>query len=273
MGCAGRLQARPKGAHTQSERRADGARKKRCAIPLTRSKELFQPDARSDLLLLGPGLRPGRCGRVGSPEGVGRGSRNPRPPPLAQRSARRSKLDSGRCSCFHPTTGRPHGPARPFERSFWKGNAQFSAPRRPNGPNGINDFNGFTVPYENHETNGFNEITISRYPPKSTISTKSTKSRFHGPQRNHESNETHEKNETPGKKAFRCFRCVCINRDFVGNVAGRITPVSVSGTRGGSSRKSGGTAGKSCWGCRSRSRRRSGRCCRPGGPAGRRRPA
>src|SRR5699024_1573852 len=48
-------QARPKGAHTQSERRADGARKKRCAIPLTRSKELFQPDARSDLPHLGPG--------------------------------------------------------------------------------------------------------------------------------------------------------------------------------------------------------------------------
>ena len=195
-------QARPKGAHTQSERRADGARKKRCAILLTRSKELFQPDARSDLLLLGPGLRPGRCGRVVSPEGVGRGSRNPRPPPLAQRSARRSKLDSGRCSCFHPTTVRPYGPARPFERSFWKGNAQFSAPCNPNG------------------TNGFNEITISRYPPKTTKSTVSTKSRFHGPQRNHETNETHEKNETPGKKAFRCFRCVCINRDFVGNVAG-----------------------------------------------------
>ena len=116
----------PEGRAYKSERRADGVRKKRCAIPLTRSKELFQPDARSDLLLLGPGLRPGRCGRVGSPEGVGRGSRNPRPPPLAQRSARRSKLDSGRCSCFHPTTGRPYGPARPFERSFWKGNAQFS---------------------------------------------------------------------------------------------------------------------------------------------------
>ena len=29
--------------------------------------------------------------------------------------------------CLHPTTGRPYGPARPFERSFWKGNAQFSA--------------------------------------------------------------------------------------------------------------------------------------------------
>ena len=53
--------------------------------------------------------------------------------------------------------------------------------RKRNGPNEINDFNGFTVPPENHETNGFNEITISRYPPKSTISTKSTKSRFHGP--------------------------------------------------------------------------------------------
>ena len=47
------------------------ARKKRCAIPLTRSKELFQPDARSDLPHLGPGLRPGRCGWVGSPEGSG----------------------------------------------------------------------------------------------------------------------------------------------------------------------------------------------------------
>ena len=82
-------QARPKGAHTQSERRADGARKKRCAIHLMRSKELFQPDARSDLPHLGPGLRPGRCGRVGSPEGLGRGSRNTLPGPLAQRSDRR----------------------------------------------------------------------------------------------------------------------------------------------------------------------------------------
>ena len=192
--------------------------------------------------------------------------------------------------------------------------------------------------------------TVSRYPPKTTKPTISTKSRFHGtprkarfqrnqrnhdftaPQRNHESNETHEKNETPGKKAFRCFRCVlrlpvalsvsfadssptggakstpvgagqavvrrtslrlCLTTRLPGLTAVRLappsgelarrpqggetergaTPVSVSGTRGGSSRKSGGTAGKSCWGCRSRSRRRSGRCCRPGGPAGRRRPA
>src|SRR5699024_1386167 len=73
----------PEGRAYKSERRADGARKKRCAIHLTRSKELFQPDARSDFLLLGPGLRPGHCGWVGSPEGVGRGSRNPLPPPLA----------------------------------------------------------------------------------------------------------------------------------------------------------------------------------------------
>ena len=94
----------------------------------------------------------------------------------------------------------------------------------------------FTIPPENHEINDFNEITISRYPNGITKATISTKSRFHdtprkarfqrnqrnhdftAPQRNHESNETHEKNETPGKKAFRCFRCVCINRDFVGNV-------------------------------------------------------
>src|SRR5699024_8072878 len=88
---AGCRRARQSGRAYQSERRADGARKKRCAIPLTRSKELFQPDARSDLLLLGPGLRPGRCGWVGSPEGVGRGSRNTLPPPLAQRSANSNK--------------------------------------------------------------------------------------------------------------------------------------------------------------------------------------
>ena len=95
--------------------------------------------------------------------------------------------------------------------------------------------------------------TVSRYPPKPTKPTISTKSRFHGtlrnprnqrfqrnhdftaPQRNHESNDfngftvPHEKhesngfnesNEMPKKEAFRCFRCVCINRDFVGNVAG-----------------------------------------------------
>ena len=57
------------GCFVRRTRRMKTARKKRCAIPLTRSKELFQPDARSDLLLLGPGLRPGRCGWVGSPEG------------------------------------------------------------------------------------------------------------------------------------------------------------------------------------------------------------
>ena len=98
----GEIAGAPEGRAYQSERRADGARKKRCAIPLTRSKELFQPDARSDLLLLGPGLRPGRCGRVGSPEGVGRGSRNPRPPPLAQRSdktAERKKSARFRALC------------------------------------------------------------------------------------------------------------------------------------------------------------------------------
>src|SRR5699024_10944522 len=65
------------GCFVRRTRRMKTARKKRCAIPLTRSKELFQPDARSDLLLLGPGLRPGRCGWVGSPEGVGRGVETP----------------------------------------------------------------------------------------------------------------------------------------------------------------------------------------------------
>ena len=94
--------------------------------------------------------------------------------------------------------------------------------------------------------------TVSRYPTKPTKPTVSTKSRFHGalrkprkqrfqrnhdstvPQRNHESNdfngftippEKHESNgfnesnEMPEKEAFRCFRCIWVNRDFVGNVA------------------------------------------------------
>ena len=50
--------------------------------------------------------------------------------------------------------------------------------RLANVPNEINDFNGFTVPPEKHDFNEINEITIPRYPPKPTIS---TKSRFHGP--------------------------------------------------------------------------------------------
>ena len=79
------------GCFVRRTRRMKTARKKRCAIHLTRSKELFQPDARSDLPHLGPGLRHGRCGRVGSPEGVGRGRRNTLPPPLAQRSANSNK--------------------------------------------------------------------------------------------------------------------------------------------------------------------------------------
>src|SRR5699024_8324603 len=80
------------GCFVRRTRRMKTARKKRCAIPLTRSKELFQPDARSDFLLLGPGLRPGRCGRVGSQEGVGRERRKTLPPPLAQRSDKKAPV-------------------------------------------------------------------------------------------------------------------------------------------------------------------------------------
>ena len=94
----------------------------------------------------------------------------------------------------------------------------------------------FTVPPGKHDFNEINEITISRYPPKTT---KATKSRFHGtprkarfqrnqrnhdftaPQRNHESNETHENNEMPLLRAFRFFRCVWRNRDFVATVGAR----------------------------------------------------
>ena len=43
---------------------------------------------------------------------------------------------------------------------------QARIPANATVPNEINDFNGFTVPPETHETNGFNEITISRYPPE-----------------------------------------------------------------------------------------------------------
>ena len=38
--------------------------------------------------------------------------------------------------------------------------------RLPNVPNEINDFNGFTVPPENHETNGFNDFNDFTVPPE-----------------------------------------------------------------------------------------------------------
>ena len=60
-------------------------------------------------------------------------------------------------------------------------NHDFTAPQRNHE---INDFNGFTIPHEKHESNGFNES-----------------------------------NEMPEKEAFRWFRCIWVNRDFVGNVA------------------------------------------------------
>ena len=44
---------------------------------------------------------------------------------------------------------------------------------------------------------------------------------FTAPQRNHESNETHENNEMPLLRAFRFFRCVWRNRDFVATVGAR----------------------------------------------------
>ena len=41
-------------------------------------------------------------------------------------------------------TGRPYGPARPFERSFWKGNAQFSA--LLHDLHGLHGLHGFIYP-------------------------------------------------------------------------------------------------------------------------------
>ena len=131
-----------------------------------------------------------------------------------------------------------HGTPRKARNQRFQRNHGFTIPQRTQRNQRFQRNHDFTVPYENHEINDFNEITISRPPNGITKATISTKSRFHGtlrkprkqrfqrnhdftaPQRNHESNETNEKHETPGKEAFRCFRCVCINRDFVGNVAG-----------------------------------------------------
>ena len=122
-------------------------------------------------------------------------------------------------------------PAAPTKRRMLKGTRLFLCPQE-------------RIPVNATDPTESTISTVSRYPPKTTKPTVSTKSRFHdtprkarfqrnqrnhdftAPQRNHESNETHEKNETPGKKAFRCFRCVCINRDFVGNVGQ--APLSVS---------------------------------------------
>ena len=86
------------------------------------------------------------------------------------------------------TKSRFHGPLRKPRNQRNQRNHDFTVPQRNHE---INDFNGFTIPHEKHESNGFNES-----------------------------------NEMPEKEAFRCFRCVCINRDFVGNVGQ--APLSVS---------------------------------------------
>src|SRR5699024_9425684 len=105
MGCAlghaapgGCRRARQSGRAYKSERRADGARKKRCAIPLTRSKELFQPDARSDLLRFGSrappwSLREGRESRGGR-EGESK------PPPSPSGPAERKTVKARQRSLF-----------------------------------------------------------------------------------------------------------------------------------------------------------------------------
>src|SRR5699024_9033350 len=137
-------------------------------------------------------------------------------------------------------------PAAPTKRRMLKGTRLFCCPQE-------------RIPVNATDPTKSTISTVSRYPTKPTKPTVSTKSRFHGtprnarfqrnqrnhdftaPQRNHESNDfngftiPHEKhesngfnesNEMPEKKAFRCFRCVWINRDFVGNVGQ--TPLSVS---------------------------------------------
>ena len=127
------------GCFVRRTRRMRTARKKRCAFPLLRSKELFQPDAQSDLPHLGPGLRPGRCGWVGSPEGLGRGNRNTLPGPLAPAEQKQPKKKSARlCGrseglyrfCKNVCRGRPVLAVSTFPAAFGPGRPDGPAPRR-----------------------------------------------------------------------------------------------------------------------------------------------
>ena len=76
-------------------------------------------------------------------------------------------------------------------------------PRKCNGPNGINDFNGFTAPPENHEINGFNEITISRCPNGITKATISTVSRY--PTKSTKATVSTKATKCPKKRRFVVF--------------------------------------------------------------------
>ena len=92
--------------------------------------------------------------------------------------------------------------------------------RLPNVPNEINDFNGFTIPLRKARNQRFQRnhgFTIPLRNPRFQRNQRNHD--FTAPQRNHESNETHENNEMPLLRAFRFFRCVWRNRDFVATVA------------------------------------------------------
>ena len=89
------------GCFVRRTRRMRTARKKRCAIPLTRSKELFQPDARSDLLRFGSrappwSLREGRESRGGR-EGESK------PPPSPSGPAERKTVKAQQRPLFVPS--------------------------------------------------------------------------------------------------------------------------------------------------------------------------
>ena len=180
---------------------------------------------------------------------MGRGNRNPLPPPLAQRSDRRP---SG------ATDGKAHGGSAGRDiltlalSRFSRRGAVPACENRsaaPAAPSLLRPLDALgaaatvstisTVsryPPKTTKPTVSTISTVSRYPPKPTKPTISTKSRFHGtprkarnqrfqrnhdstaPQRNHESNETHENNEMPLLRAFRFFRCVWRNRDFVATV-------------------------------------------------------
>ena len=88
--------------------------------------------------------------------------------------------------------------------------------RLPNVPNEINDFNGFTIPLRKARNQRFQRFHGTPRNPRFQRNQRNHD--FTAPQRNHESNETHENNEMPLLRAFRFFRCVWRNRDFVETV-------------------------------------------------------
>ena len=93
------------------------------------------------------------------------------------------------------TKSRFHDTLRKARNQRFQRNHDFTVPLRKARNQRFQRNHDSTIPQRNHESNDFNGFTIP-----------------------HEKHETNEKHETPEKEAFRCFRCIWVNRDFVGNV-------------------------------------------------------